>query len=218
MTIRVLIADDQDIVRAGLTTILDGQPDIDVIAQATDGRQAVALARQLRPDVCLFDIRMPHLDGIEATRQLAGPDVTEPLAVVVITTFDTDEYVHGALKAGARGFLLKDAGPDLLLQAIHAAADGEALIAPSITTLLLASFSNMHTQAPPAQPIAALTAREEEVLITVARGRTNLEIANELHISLSTVKFHLASLMTKLGARNRVEVAMWAYETNRVIV
>lgn len=218
MTIRVLIADDQDIVRAGLTTILDGQPDIDVIAQATDGRQAVALARQLRPDVCLFDIRMPHLDGIEATRQLAGPDITEPLAVVVITTFDTDEYVHGALKAGARGFLLKDAGPDLLLQAIHAAADGEALIAPSITTRLLASFSNTHTQAPPAQPIAPLTVREEEVLITVARGRTNLEIADELHISLSTVKFHLASLMTKLGARNRVEIAMWAYETNRVIV
>jgi DNA-binding NarL/FixJ family response regulator len=115
VTIRVLIADDQDIVRAGLTTILDGQPDIDVIAQAGDGREAVALARDLRPDVCLLDIRMPHVDGVEATRQLAGPEVDDPLAVVVITTFDTDDYVHGALKAGARGFLLKDAGPDLLV-------------------------------------------------------------------------------------------------------
>ncbi|MFV2040047.1 MAG: response regulator [Acidimicrobiales bacterium] len=216
MSIRVLIADDQDIIRAGLTTILDGQPGIDVIGQAADGREAVALARELRPDVCLFDIRMPHIDGVEATRQLAGPDVVDPLVVVVITTFDTDEYVHGALKAGARGFLLKDAGPDLLVQAIHAAADGEALIAPSITARLLASFSNTPTQSPPAQPIEALTDREEEVLVTVARGRTNAEIADELYISLSTVKFHLASLMNKLGARNRVEIAMWAYETNRV--
>jgi DNA-binding NarL/FixJ family response regulator len=126
VTIRVLVADDQDIVRAGLTIILDAQPGIEVIAEAADGREAVALARKLRPDVCLLDIRMPEVDGIEATRQLAGPDVADPLAVVVITTFDLDEYVHGALKAGARGFLLKDAGPDLLTQAVHAAADGDA--------------------------------------------------------------------------------------------
>ncbi len=119
MTIRVLVADDQDIVRAGLTMILDAQPDIDVVGEAANGRDAVALARKLRPDVCLFDIRMPDLDGIEAARQLAGPDVADPLAVVVITTFDLDEYVHGALKAGARGFLLKDAGPALLTQAVH---------------------------------------------------------------------------------------------------
>lgn len=215
MTIRVIIADDQDIVRAGLTTILDGQPDIDVVGQAADGRQAVQLARQLRPDVCLFDIRMPHLDGVEATRQLAGPGVEDPLAVVVITTFDTDEYVHGALKAGARGFLLKDAGPELLVQAIHAAAEGDALIAPSITARLLASFSEASAGKSPDQPVVPLTEREEEVLITVARGSTNAEIADELHISLSTVKFHLASLMSKLGARNRVEIAMWAYETRR---
>ncbi len=216
MTIKVLIADDQSIIRAGLATILDGQPDIEVIAQAEDGRQAVALARELRPDVCLLDIRMPHLDGVEATRQLAGPQVDQPLAVVVITTFDTDEYVHGALKAGARGFLLKDAGPDLLVQAIHAAADGEALIAPSITARLLASFSDTISQSSPSEPVDSLTDREEEVLVTVARGHTNSEIADELHISLSTVKFHLASLMSKLGARNRVEIAMWAYETDRV--
>jgi DNA-binding NarL/FixJ family response regulator len=215
MTVRVLIADDQDIVRSGLTMILDAQPDIEVVGEAADGRQAVAMARELRPDVCLFDIRMPVMDGIEATRQLAGPDVDDPLAVVVITTFDLDEYVHGALKAGARGFLLKDAGAALLAQAIHAAADGDALIAPSVTVRLLAAFAHKRT-AQPSQPIEALTAREEEVLIPVARGRTNGEIAAELHISLSTVKTHLASLMRKLGARNRVEVAMWAYETGRI--
>jgi DNA-binding NarL/FixJ family response regulator len=216
MPIRVLVADDQDIVRAGLAMILDAQPDIEVVGQAADGLSAVRLARELRPDVCLFDIRMPHLDGIEATRALAGPDVQEPLAVVVITTFDLDEYVHGALKAGARGFLLKDAGPALLTQAIHAAADGDALIAPNITARLLAAFADVPTGAPPAQPIEPLTSREEEILLTVARGRTNSEIADDLHISISTVKTHLASLMRKLGARNRVEIAMWAHETGRL--
>ncbi len=216
MSIRVVIADDQEIVRTGLAMILDAQPDIDVVGQAADGRAAVALARKLRPDVCLFDIRMPDVDGIEATRQLAGPGVDDPMAIVVITTFDLDEYVHGALKAGARGFLLKDAGPALLIQAVHAAADGDALIAPNVTARLLAAFSDARATRPPRQPAEPLTIREEEVLITVARGRTNAEIAGELHISLSTVKTHLASLMNKLGARNRVEIAMWAYETDRV--
>jgi DNA-binding NarL/FixJ family response regulator len=216
MTIRVLVADDQDIVRAGLTMILDAQPGIEVVGQAADGREAVTLARELRPDVCLLDIRMPELDGIEATRQLAGPDVADPLAVIVITTFDLDEYVHGALKGGARGFLLKDAGPELLTQAIHAAANGDALIAPSITARLLAAFADTHQRQPPAQLIEPLTSREEEILIPVAQGWTNSEIADVLHISISTVKAHLASLMRKLGARNRVEIAMWAYETGRI--
>jgi DNA-binding NarL/FixJ family response regulator len=216
MTIRVLVADDQELVRTGLRMILEAQPDIDVVGEAADGRDAVSLARRLRPDVCLFDIRMPGADGIEATRQLAGPDVADPLPIVVITTFDLDEYVMGALKAGARGFLLKDAGPELLVQAIHAAADGDALIAPSVTVRLLAALSHPPAGRPPAQPVEALTEREEEVLGTVARGRTNAEIASELHISLSTVKTHLANLMTKLGARNRVEIAMWAYETGRI--
>jgi DNA-binding NarL/FixJ family response regulator len=216
MTIRVLVADDQDLVRTGLRMILDAQPDIDVVGEAADGRDAVALARRLRPDVCLFDVRMPALDGIEATRQLAGPDIDDPLAVVVITTFDLDEYVHGALKAGARGFLLKDAGPELLVQAIRVAANGDALIAPSVTARLLATFSHRRVGSPPAQPVEPLTEREEQVLVTVARGRTNAEIADELYISLSTVKAHLANLMTKLGARNRVELAMWAYETDRI--
>ena len=216
MSIRVIVADDQELVRTGLTMILNAQAGIEVVGQAVNGREAVDLARSLRPDVCLLDIRMPSMDGIEATRLLAGPDVDQPLAVIVITTFDLDEYVHGALKAGARGFLLKDAGPELLVQAIHAAADGDALIAPSVTVRLLAAFADNRAGRPPAQPIAALTSREEEVLVTVARGRTNSEIGDELHISLSTVKTHLASLMGKLGARNRVEMAMWAYETNRM--
>ena len=215
MTIRVLIADDQDLVRTGLGMILEAQPGIEVVGLVSDGRQAVELARRLRPDVCLFDIRMPELDGIEATRQLAGPDVDEPIAVVVITTFDLDEYVHDALKAGARGFLLKDAGPELLVQAIHAAANGDALIAPNITARLLSTFAS-GGRSTPIQPVEPLTQREEEVLLTVASGRTNAEIATELYISLSTVKTHLASLMSKLGARNRVEIAMWAYETGRI--
>ena len=216
MTIRVLVADDQELVRTGLRMILDAQPGIQVVGEASNGREAVTLARQLRPDVCLFDIRMPELNGLEATRVLAGPAVEDPLAVVVITTFDLDEYVHGALKAGARGFLLKDAGPELLTQAVHAAANGDALIAPSVTVRLLAAFADLRTSEPLRQPIEPLTAREEEVMVTVARGLTNAEISSELHISLSTVKTHLASLMNKLGARNRVEIAMWAYETKRI--
>jgi DNA-binding NarL/FixJ family response regulator len=216
VTVRVLVADDQEIVRTGLRMILDAQPGIEVIGEAADGLRAVELARRLRPDVCLFDIRMPRCDGIEATARLAGPDVPDPIAVVVITTFDLDEYVYAALRAGARGFLLKDAGPDLLAQAIRAAANGDALIAPSITARLLSAFAGNGPALPRAQPIEALTEREEQILLTVARGRTNSEIADELHISLSTVKSHIASLMTKLGVRNRVEIVMWAYETNRV--
>jgi DNA-binding NarL/FixJ family response regulator len=216
VSIRVVVADDQELVRSGLAMILNAQPDIEVVGEAADGRRAVDLARRLRPDVCLFDIRMPGLDGIEATRAVAGPTVEDPLAVVVVTTFDLDEYVYAALRAGARGFLLKDAGPALLAQAIHAAANGDALIAPGITTRLLKAFADAGPGAPPRQPIEALTDREEQVLAAVARGLTNSEISEGLHITLSTVKTHIASLMGKLGARNRVEIAMWAYETNRV--
>lgn len=214
--IRVVVADDQEIVRTGLRMILDAQPGVEVVGEAGDGRAAVEKARRLRPDVCLMDIRMPGMDGIEATRQvLALPD---PPAVVVITTFDLDEYVYGALRAGAKGFLLKDAGPELLTQAVHAAAGGDALIAPRITRRLLETFASgdAATAAQPTEPIEPLTGREEDVLLTVARGRTNAEIAAELHISLSTVKTHLSSLMAKLGARNRVELVMWAYDTGRM--
>ena len=216
MAVRVLVADDQAIIRTGLRMMLEAQPDIEVVGEAVDGREAVRLARELRPDVCLFDIRMPGLDGLEATRQLTAPGVVDPPAVVVITTFDLDEYVYGALRAGARGFLLKDAGPELLVQAVRAAADGEALIAPSVTVRLLAAFADVPTGRPPVQPVAALTPREEDVLLAVARGLANHEVADALHISLSTVKTHLAGLMAKLGARNRVEIALWAYQTRRI--
>ncbi|SNS38582.1 two component transcriptional regulator, LuxR family [Geodermatophilus pulveris] len=216
MTIRVLVADDQDIVRAGLCMILDAQPGITVVGEAADGRRAIAMAHSLRPDVCLLDIRMPDVDGIEATRQLAGADIADPLAVVVITTFDLDEYVYGALKAGARGFLLKDAGAELLTQAVHAAARGDALIAPNITARLLSSFVDKRSRPMPPEPVEPLTSREEQVLLAAARGRTNSEIGDELSISLSTVKTHIAALMRKLNARNRVEIVMWAYETRRV--
>jgi DNA-binding NarL/FixJ family response regulator len=215
MTIRVVVADDQDLVRAGLVMILGVRPEIEVVGEAADGLAALDLATRLRPDVLLVDIRMPGLDGVEVTRRLAGPDVAEPIAVVVITTFDLDEYVLGALRAGARGFLLKDAGPELLVQAIHAAAAGDALIAPNVTRRLLATFADRAPVAP-AQPVSALTEREEDVLALVARGRTNAEIASELFVGLSTVKTHVASLMAKLGARNRVEIAIWAYDTRRV--
>ncbi|MGY2080115.1 response regulator [Modestobacter sp. SYSU DS0657] len=216
MTVRVVVADDQEIVRTGLRMILDSQPGIEVVGEAADGRAAVEVARRLRPDVCLLDIRMPGTDGLEATRLLTGPGVDNPIPVVVITTFDLDEYVYAALRAGARGFLLKDAGADLLSQAVHAAARGDALIAPNVTARLLSAFAGAGPAAPPVQPIDPLTDREEEVLAAVAGGRSNDEIARELHITLSTVKTHVASLMTKLGARNRVEIAIWAHETHRV--
>ncbi len=215
MSIRVVVADDQDLVRAGLVMILGAQPDIEVVGEAADGPTALEVARRLRPDVLLVDIRMPGLDGVEVTRRLAGPEVADPMAVVVITTFDLDEYVLGALRAGARGFLLKDAGPALLTQAIHAAALGDALIAPNVTRRLLQTFVD-HAPDTASQPVDPLTEREEDVLALVARGRTNAEIAAELFISLSTVKTHVASLMAKLHVRNRVEIAMWAYSSRRV--
>jgi DNA-binding NarL/FixJ family response regulator len=216
VTVRVLVADDQEIVRTGLRMILNAQPDIEVVGEAANGQRAVELAQRLRPDVCLLDIRMPGVDGIEATRALAGPGVERPLAVVVITTFDLDDYVYAALQAGARGFLLKDAGPALLAQAVHAAASGDALIAPSVTIRLLKAFAAAGPVARQRQPVEPLTDREEQVLAALATGRTNSEIGAELHITLSTVKTHVASLMAKLAARNRVEIAMWAYQTQRV--
>lgn len=212
MTIRVLIADDQAMIRSGLRLILEDQPDIIVAGEAGDGGQAIRLARQLRPDVCLVDIRMPGEDGIEVTRALAGPGVSDPLRVVIVTTFDLDEYVWGALQAGAVGFLLKDAGPTLLVEAVRAAQAGDALISPQVTLRLLQRLGPAKAAAG-AQPLVPLSEREIEVVRAVARGRTNLEIAGELFISLSTVKTHLASVQNKLGVRNRVEIAAWAWES-----
>jgi DNA-binding NarL/FixJ family response regulator len=212
--IRVLIADDQQMVRTGFRMIIDSQPDMEVVGEAADGVEAVSLARRLRPDVCLLDIRMPRMDGLEATRVLAGSGVADPLRVVIVTTFDLDEYVYGALRDGATGFLLKDAGPGLLIEAVRAAAKGDTLVSPSVTVRLLEHLAK--PQAAPRQPAEALTERELEVVRLVARGRTNEEIAGELFVSLSTVKTHLGSVHRKLGARNRVEVAAWAWESGIV--
>jgi DNA-binding NarL/FixJ family response regulator len=211
MTISVLLADDQAMIRRGLRLILEDQPDITVVGEAPDGAEAVAMARRLRPDVCLVDIRMPRLDGIEVTRALAGPGVPDPMRVIVVTTFDLDEYVYGAVRGGAVGFVLKDAGPALLVDAVRAAHNGEALVSPSVTVRLLrhlaaASAPSRAAQSPP------LSDRELEVVRALARGRSNQEIASELFISLSTVKSHLSGIQTKLGVRNRVGIAAWAWE------
>ncbi|GAB1691467.1 response regulator [Krasilnikovia sp. M28-CT-15] len=210
--IRVLIADDQAMVRTGFGMIIGAQPDMEVIGEAADGVEAVALARRLKPDVALFDIRMPKMDGLEALRLLAGPGVAEPVKVVVVTTFDLDEYVHTALRNGACGFLLKDSGPALLVEAVRAAVSGDALISPSITVRLLEHLS------PPAPTgdDGGLSPRELDVVKLAARGLTNAEIATQLFISVGTVKTHLGSVQTKLGARNRVEIAAWVWERRLV--
>ncbi|GAA4960884.1 DNA-binding NarL/FixJ family response regulator [Nonomuraea thailandensis] len=215
MTIRVLIADDQQLVRTGFQMILDAQPDMEVVAAVSDGAEAVSEARRLRPDVCLLDIRMPKLDGLEVTRVLAGPGVENPMRVVIVTTFDLDEYVYGALRSGATGFLLKDSGPTLLIEAVRAAAAGDALVSPSITVRLLQHLAQPRRRAaPPSND--PLTDRELDVVRLVARGRTNQEVAGELFVSLSTVKTHLGSIQAKLGVRNRVEIAAWAWESGVV--
>jgi len=210
----VLIADDQQLVRTGFQMILDAQPDMEVVAAVADGAEAVAEARRLRPDVCLLDIRMPRLDGLEATRALAGPGVENPMRVVIVTTFDLDEYVYGALRAGATGFLLKDSGPTLLVEAVRAAAGGDSLVSPSVTVRLLRHLAQPRNRA--TAPAEALTDRELDVVRLVARGRTNQEVAAELFVSLSTVKTHMGSVQAKLGLRNRVEVAAWAWESGVV--
>jgi DNA-binding NarL/FixJ family response regulator len=210
--IRVMIADDQAMVRTGFGMIIEAQPDMELVGEAADGVQAVAMARRLRPDVALFDIRMPKMDGLEALRLLAGPGVADPIKVVVVTTFDLDEYVHQALRGGAAGFLLKDSGPALLVEAVRAAVSGDALISPSITVRLLQHLS------PPAPTgdDGGLSPRELDVVKLAARGLTNAEIATQLFISVGTVKTHLGSVQAKLGARNRVEIAAWAWERRLV--
>lgn len=212
--LRVVVADDQEMVRSGFRLILESQG-IEVVGEAANGRAAVDAARRSRPDVALLDIRMPELDGLEATRLLAGPNVADPIPVVVVTTFDLDEYVHTAIRNGASGFLLKDAGPALLVEAVRAAAAGDALVSPSVTVRFLAHFAGREAMPAP-QPTVALTGREEDVLRAVARGSTNSEIGAELHVSLSTVKTHLSSIQSKLGARNRVEIAAWAWQSGRM--
>ena len=210
--IRVMIADDQAMVRTGFGMIIGAQPDMELIGEAADGVEAVAMARRLKPDVALFDIRMPRMDGLEALRLLAGPGVADPIKVVVVTTFDLDEYVHQALRNGAAGFLLKDSGPALLVEAVRAAVSGDALISPSITVRLLEHLS----PPTPTGDDGGLSPRELDVVKLAAKGLTNAEIAAQLFISIGTVKTHLGSVQTKLGARNRVEIAAWAWERRLV--
>ena len=209
---RVLLADDQEMVRTGFRLILSAEDGIEVVGEAGTGVDAVAAARRLHPDVVLMDIRMPELDGLEATRALMADP--EPPRIVVVTTFDLDEYVYGALRAGASGFLLKDAGPRLLVEAVRAAARGDALVSPSVTVRLLQHLARGH--APRGRLPEPLSPRELEVARSVGRGRTNAEIAAELFVSLSTVKTHLANIQVKLTARNRVEIAAWAWETGQM--
>ncbi|NYV76490.1 response regulator transcription factor [Streptomyces sp. UH6] len=212
MTIRVLLADDQAIVRTGMAMILAAEDDIDVVAQAADGVEAVQQCGLHRPDVVLMDIRMPRLNGIEALRHLHRPGTAHTPAVVMVTTFDDDEYVHQALHHGACGFLLKDAGPRLLAEAVRSAASGEALISPSITVRLLRQFARPAAADAPAPP-SPLSPRETEVAVLVSRGHTNTEVAAALHISAGTVKTHLTNIQAKLGLRNRVEIAAWTWES-----
>ncbi len=214
MTIRVLLADDQPMIRAGLRLLVEDQPDLTVVAEAVNGSEAIELARRLRPDVCLIDIRMPGADGIAVTAALAGPGVVDPIPVVVITTFDLDEYVYGALQAGAAGFVLKGCTPGLLIEAIRAAHAGDALISPQITLRLLRHLTPAATRA--AAPAVPLSDRELQIAQVIAKGLTNQEIAAELFISLSTVKTHLASIQHKLRVRNRVEIAAWAWQSHLV--
>jgi len=212
--IRVLLADDQALVRAGFRLILGGEPDIEVVGEAADGREAVALARRVEPDVVLMDIRMPEVDGIEATRQIARPDGGAP-AVLVLTTFDLDAYVYEALRAGASGFLLKDAPEEQLVMGIRVVADGGSLFAPAVTRRLIERFAGAtHRPAPPA--VDELTPREAEILTLVARGLSNAEIAEQLIVSQHTVKSHVAHILGKLGLRDRVQAVVLAYEAGLV--
>jgi DNA-binding NarL/FixJ family response regulator len=210
--IRVLLADDQSLVRAGFRMILRAEPDIEVVGEASDGREAVEQARQLQPDVVLMDIRMPEVDGIDATRRVTALD--PPPRVLVLTTFDLDEYVYESLRAGASAFLLKDAPEQQLIAAVRVVADGGSLFSPSVTRRLIEQFAQ--PASPASTALAGLTAREREVLRLVARGRSNAELASELVVSEHTAKTHVASILQKLELRNRVQAVVMAYETGLV--
>jgi DNA-binding NarL/FixJ family response regulator len=212
--ISVVIADDQAMVRSGLAMVLTAEGDIEVVAEARDGGEAVRVAREQRPDVVLMDIRMPGMDGIEAARMLAGRDVVDRLAVVMLTTFGADEYVYEALKAGAVGFVLKDSDPDTLLEAVRAAAGGAGLIDPAVTRQVVERFSTLPAGPAPAPPIelAELTGRERDVFDELIRGASNAEIAERLFVEASTVKTHVAHVLRKLQLRDRVEAVIYAYE------
>jgi DNA-binding NarL/FixJ family response regulator len=217
MSVRVVVADDQLLVRAGFRVLVDSAPDLEVIGEAGDGTEAVELARRERPDVVLMDIRMPRMDGLEATRRIVADQLLDGVRVLVLTTFDLDEYVYQALRAGASGFLLKDTPPADLLAAIRVVAAGDALLAPRVTRRLIEEFARRPEPAAvtPAE-LAALTDREREVLALVARGLSNAEIAERLFVSAATTKTHVSRVLAKLGARDRAQLVMLAYETGLV--
>jgi DNA-binding NarL/FixJ family response regulator len=218
VSIRLLIVDDQELVRTGFRLFLETQDDFDVVGEAGDGEEAIGLARRLGPDVVLMDIRMPRMDGIEATARLIAARIEPPPRVLVLTTFDLDEYVFGALRAGAAGFLLKDAPRERLIEAIRVVHGGEALLSPSITRRLVEHFSaRTDPLEPPAALLDELTPREREVLVLVARGLSNGEIAHRLVVAEATVKSHVGGVLLKLGLRDRVQAVVFAYEHGIVV-
>lgn len=216
--IRVVVADDQPLVRAGLVTLLGAEPDIEVVAAAADGDEAVEVARALRPDMVCMDIRMPGQDGISATRALAGPGVADPIPILVLTTFDIDDYLFGALEAGASGFLLKDAEPEVLVQAVRSVAAGNGTLDDALTKRVVREVVTRRQT----QPVTAgraselLTPRELDIVLLLAQGMSNDEIARELVLEVSTIKSHLARILPKLGVRSRLQAAVWAYQ-NRIV-
>jgi DNA-binding NarL/FixJ family response regulator len=210
MSIRVLVADDQSMVRAGFRMLLSGEPDIEVVAEASNGIEAIEKAARFRPTIVLMDIRMPELDGLEATRRILADD--ESARILILTTFDLDEYVYEALRAGASGFVLKDEPPEQLLAAIRVVAGGEALLSPAVTKRVIEKFTRMRDPEPPAA-LADLTERELDVLRLIARGLSNAEIGEELYISDTTVKTHITHILQKLGLRDRVQAVVLAHET-----
>ena len=214
--IRVGLADDQLLVRAGFAALLDAEDDIEVVGEAADGHQAVRLAEQRTPDVLLMDIRMPVLDGIEATRRIAGQPALAGVHVVILTTFELDEYIFDGLRAGAAGFLVKDTDAAELIRAVRVAATGESLLSPTVTRRLIAEFTARTKDAPPVRGLDQLTAREREVVGLIATGLSNEEIARQIYVSLSTVKTHAARAMAKLGARDRAQLVVFAYQAGLV--
>ncbi|HJR45801.1 MAG TPA: response regulator transcription factor [Actinomycetota bacterium] len=214
--IRVLLADDQALVRAGFKALLNSEPDIEVVGEAADGETALELAKSTRPDVVLMDIRMPGMDGLEATKRIAAQDDLAGVHVVILTTFELDEYVFEALRNGASGFLVKDTEPVDLIRAVRAAVSGDALLSPSITSRLIAEFATRAKEPPPATRLDVLTEREREVVGLVGQGLSNDQIAERLVVSPTTAKTHVSRAMVKLGARDRAQVVVIAYETGLV--
>jgi len=215
--IRVLVADDQALVRGSFRLLVDTAPDLQVVGEAATGAEAVEIATREKPDVLLMDIRMPGMDGIEATRQITGSEQTATARVLILTTFDLDDYVYAALRAGASGFLLKDTPPAGLLAAIRVIAAGDALLAPAVTRRLIAEFARRPEPGQqPAATLAGVTDREREVLTLIAGGLSNAEIAQALHVTMATAKTHVGRLLAKLGARDRAQLVMVAYETGLV--